>query len=411
MPWYIAFAISVLVIIAGIYKKLNIGLTMLLGAAALGVLSRLSLEQYWQLISSSLLSSITIMLVISVLLLGVLGHVLKSTGALEAIIDHLQYLVSDLRLITAAMPMLIGMLTVPGGAILSAPFCTEAGGKLKISAARQSAINIWFRHALYFMLPLFPSLIVASQLSTVSLGRFALHNLPLTIIGFIVGFYFLFKGHHARKQKTAITVMRIWQFFISISPLLLIFMLVVFLDLYFPLALLAGILLALLNYLPPGKRTGTFFIRLKTLLLPGIKLPIALVIIGIMVYKEMLTATNVISSLTEAVLTTGIPVIFLAVVFPFLVGLLVGENAASIAILFPLFIPLVPAGEYTYSAYLAFVYVSSTAGHMISPAHPCFSLTNEYCGTDMKKVVVLLLPLLILVLIIAFFITLAYGYY
>lgn len=413
MPWYIALSGSIVMILICIYKKVNIGLTMIAGAIALGLLIWLPANEYLLVLFNGLWNSITIMLVISIILLGVLGHILKETGALEEIIENLNTLISDIRIIAVAMPMLIGMLTVPGGAILSAPLCAEAGTRLEASPVRQAVINNWFRHVLYFMFPLFPSLIIASQLSGISLSRFFLHNLPLTIIGTVFGFIYLFKGYNPDGEviNNTFSWNKFGRLLRSILPLIVVLFLVVLFELYFPLALLIGIMIALLNYLPGENLITEFINRIKTMIIPGIKLPVALVIIGIMLYKEMLTHTGVISDMTNLVLDLGLPVLVLIAVISFLVGMLTGDNSASVVILFPLFLPLIPAGGAINSAYFAFLYAGSTAGHIISPAHPCFSLTKEYYGVEIKNFILLTLPMLIVVMIAGFFITLLFGFY
>jgi len=401
MPWYIALSGSIVIIILGIYKKLNIGLTMLVGAITLGLLDGLGLSEFFIVFLSGLWNSITIMLVISIILLGVLGYILKETGALNEIINNLQSLLSDIRLIAVAMPALIGMLTVPGGAILSAPLCVETGNQLNMPSERQAVINIWFRHVFYFIIPLFPSLILASQLSAINISRYVLHNLPLTIAGVLFGFYFLFRNYSTGTTGISISWQKLLQLLKSVMPLILVMILVVFFNVYFPLA----------NYLPPKDRAQEFARRIKTLILPGIKIPVAFVIIGIMVYKEMLEHTEVIIDLTNIVIDLGVPLIFLLTFIPFLVGMLTGDNSASVAILFPMFLPIIPAGTAASSAYFAYLYASSTSGHIISPAHPCFSLTKEYCKGDTKKIILLTLPLLGVVMLVGFLITLLFGYY
>ncbi len=411
MAWYFALSGSIIVILAGIYKKLNIGLTMILGALSLGLLAGLPPAEFQQVLIDGLWNSITIMLVISIILLGVLGYILKATGALEEIILNLQALVSDVRVIAVAMPALIGMLTVPGGAILSAPLCGEAGDKMELPVGRQAVVNIWFRHVLYFMLPLFPSLILAAQLSGVPIGRFVMHNLPLTIIGILFGFYYLFRGYKPEKSGFSFSWGKAWLLIKSILPLLVILFLVVVIDMYFPLALLAGIFIALINYLPRENLFSELLNRLKTMIIPGIKIPVAIVIAGIMIYKEMLTHSEVIADLTTLVLDMGIPVIFLIAVIPFLVGMLTGDNSASVAVIFPMFMPLLPQEPLTYSAYLAFLYASSTAGHIISPAHPCFSLTKEYFKAEIKNLIAPTLPMLAVVMAAGFLFTLMFGFH
>jgi uncharacterized protein len=416
MPWYLALPGSILVILAGIYKKLNIGLTMLLGSLTLGLMTGLPLTDFFEVAFNSLWNNITIMLVISILLLGILGYILKATKALDMLINSLQELVKDVRVISAAMPMLVGMLTVPGGAILSAPLCAATGNRLGLPPLRQAVVNNWFRHVIYFMFPLFPSIIITAELSGVSLGRLFMHNLPLTLIGIVFGYFYLFRGYgnvvsannEGNDRPTCYKHLTLIQ---SLTPLLLILILVVFFDLYFPLALLVGIIAAIVNYLPRKKKSAAFFFRLKTMLLPGLKFNVAFVIIGIMFYKEMLEHTAAINELTEFLLTLGLPVIILITVVSFVVGMLTGDNSASMAILLPMFIPLIPPEGMIFSAYVAYLYAGSTAGHIISPAHPCFALTKEYYLVEIKNFIILTLPLLLVVLAAGFIITMLFGIY
>jgi uncharacterized protein len=411
MPWYIALILSIIIILIGIYKKQNIGLTMLIGAFFLGLLVGLPFNIFIKVFFDGLVNKITVMLIISIILLGILGNILKQTGAMEEILVNLQSLLSDIRVIAAAIPALISMLTVPGGAILSAPLCAEAGNIMALPPHRQAAVNIWFRHVLYFILPLFPSLILASQLSGVSMSHFVLFNLPLTAIGIIFGFYYLFWGYKKRSKGNNLSGLKIWGLLRSILPLILIMFLVVAFELYFPLAIVAGIVLALLNFMPAGNYIFTLYKRLKTMILPGIKLPVALVIIGIMIYKEMLEKSEVLIDMTDLILELGIPVIVLITFIPFLIGMLTGDNSASVAVIFPMFIPLFPLDNFTvYTAYAAYLYASSTAGHIISPAHPCFALTKEYFKEDTKNIIVLILPLLAVVMFTGLLVTILASY-
>ena len=428
MPWYLALSGSVLIILAGTYKKYNIGLIMVLAAAVLGLLSGLPAAGYLETLQAGILNEITIMLILGIILIGILGHVLKGTGAMKDIIDQLHQMVANSCLIAAALPMLIGMLAVPGGAVMSAPLCEATGKRLQMSPVRLAAVNNWFRHVLYFTFPLFPSLIVASGLSGVSLGLIFIHNLPLTIAGTIGGYYLLFRGfpcravdHNSDLNMPAASVsngdspadqtggrkpfLLIW----SLAPILLALALVLLFNLYFPLALSAGLVLALLYGLPSRGRAEVIAGRLRTMILPGVNLTVAFVIVGIMLYKEMLSQTGVIASLASEVLELGLPVLALVMGVSFMVGLLTGDNTASIAILVPLLLPLISREGAAVSACVAFLYACSTAGHIISPAHPCFALTKEYFGVEAKTFVGLTLPLLALVLTVSLVLTLLLG--
>ncbi|HSW36272.1 MAG TPA: DUF401 family protein [Candidatus Limnocylindrales bacterium] len=413
MPWYIGLSCSILVILGGLHKKVNIGLIMIAGALLLGALQGLPLPEFFATARDSLLDRTTLVLITSVVLLGILGHILEATGSLSEMFQSIEAMVDDLRLVTAALPMFVGMLTVPGGAIFSAPMCAVLGNRLNMPAHRQASANIWFRHILYLMLPLFPAMILASQLSGVSVNRFMLHNIHLTVIGTVGAYFYLFRGLPKNVTKSGLNLN--WdmvKFFLrSVAPLLLILTLVVLFNVLFPVTLVAAILLALLNYLPRYKPLEVFWHRMKTMLLPGLSPRVAIIVAGIMFYKEMLEVTGAIYGFTGFLMTLGVPIIFLIAVVPFFVGALIGDNTASVGILFPLFMPLLPVGGSTYSAYLAFLFVSSSVGHILSPAHPCFSLTKEYFKVEFKGILKDMLPLLALVMTVALITTLFFGYY
>ncbi len=61
MPWYIALSGSITIILVCIYKKINIGITMIAGAVALGLLVWLPANDYLVVIYNGLWNSITIL--------------------------------------------------------------------------------------------------------------------------------------------------------------------------------------------------------------------------------------------------------------------------------------------------------------------------------------------------------------
>ena len=203
MTWFAALALSLLIIIIGVYRKLNMGLVMLAAALALLASSGDAWPTLLRTVQSTLTDRSARVLLICVLLIGVLGNLLKQTGALQSMIYHLERLVGDLRLLTAALPALIGILTVPGGAIFSAPLVEQAGGKAGLDAVRQAAANLWFRHALYFAYPLFPSVIIASELSGLGALTFLRYNLFPTTVALAAAYGLIFHGVSGKTGNTA----------------------------------------------------------------------------------------------------------------------------------------------------------------------------------------------------------------
>jgi uncharacterized protein len=414
----LGLAAAIVVVIICMRKGINIGIAMFLGGTALGLVGWIGVLPFLKILGNALFDRITVYLVISIVLIGMLGHIMKETGSLQKMINPLARMMRDFRLIAAVLPLFVGMLPVPGGAVLSAPMLEEVGDRIELDSNEKAAINILFRHLFYFMFPLFPSMILAAQLANVSIYNFVRLNLIITVIAFIFSFFYIFhwkkKGEklscqtalpHSGFEGTCNWWQELGRFLQSISPLLLVLLLALGFELSFALALAVGVLLALLNYIPFNQQFFvTFGQRLRVMLFPGIKFSIVLTIIGIMFFKGMLEYTGVVSNAAQYLISIGIPLLLLLTVVPFLVGLLTGDNTASVGILFPIFMPLVGIGA-PQMAYLAYLYVSSTSGHIVSPAHPCFAVTREYFKADNKKIITLMFVPLMLVMLMALVIT------
>ncbi|MGM0419692.1 MAG: DUF401 family protein [Bacillota bacterium] len=68
-------------------------------------------------------------------------------------------------LIITAIPSVIGVLPMPGGAVFSAPIIEPIGKEISMSRERLTSLNIYYRHLWYFVSPYMPSLMIASSLS------------------------------------------------------------------------------------------------------------------------------------------------------------------------------------------------------------------------------------------------------
>ncbi|HVP36393.1 MAG TPA: DUF401 family protein, partial [Terriglobales bacterium] len=112
-----------------IKKKVQVGYTLLLGAIFLGILFSLPIPD---LIKNTLIACVewdTLHLLFIVILVTIFGGVLRYTQSLRDITDSLENLVKDTRTIMALLPALIGILPMPGGAMMSAPMIEEVGSR------------------------------------------------------------------------------------------------------------------------------------------------------------------------------------------------------------------------------------------------------------------------------------------
>lgn len=373
--------IAIVVIMLLARRRINIGLAMLAGCIVLIAGTPLALEQVVQAGKSVFINSVTWELAAAVLLISVLGHILKASGTLDAMVDSMLSLMGDARWIMLVLPGLMGALSVPGGSMMSAPIVDQLGDRVEIGPEYKTGINIVFRHIWYIAFPIIPSMILAASLAGMSAKKLAVLNLPALALGLISAWVFLLRplpgkvgGHWSGKELT--------RFILSIMPLLLVVVIYLVLEVNFVLALAIGILAALVNMPEPGEEPlfrrmlVSGIGRAKTMVLPGLRPSLLLVVAGIMLFKELLTISGVVNSFAYDLVSLGIPMWLLLLVLPLLVGLATGSHEAAVGIAIPVFVPLLAAD--TYLAGVGLTYISATMGYLTSPLHLCIILTREF---------------------------------
>lgn len=379
--------IAIVIIMLLARKRINIGLAMLVGCAVLIIGTPLDMDQVITAAKTAYLSKVTWELAGAVILIGVLGHILKTSGALDMMVDSLLHLMGDPRWLMVVLPGLIGALTVPGGAMMSAPIVDQLGNRMNIDPEHKTGINIIFRHIWYIVLPIIPSIMLAASLAGISARQLAVLNIPALLIGLISAWFYLLHnlpGKASGKWDNRDFLM----FLTSIMPLLLVVVIYLVLGINFVLALAIGAVFALINL--PGEppqisrllRTG--LIRARTMIIPSLRPQLILVIAGIMLFKELLFVSGLVNSFAADLVALGIPMWILLVILPLLVGLTTGSHEAAVGIAIPVFVPLLPAE--IYLAGVGLTYITATIGYLMSPLHLCVILTREYYNAKFARI-------------------------
>lgn len=388
-----AALLSVAIIMLLVRRRINTGLAMLAGALVLVVLAPLQPQLALAAVRAALESAATWTLTLAVVLIGILGHILKASGAMNILLDKLVQLAGNPRWPLLLVPGLIGSLSVPGGAMMSAPMVGQLGERAGGSSEFQTGVNIVFRHLWYVVFPVIPSVVMAAGLAGVTPLTLAAQNLWVAAAGVVFAWCYLLAGlssPSAGGGETGFNWADVGRVLLAMLPLAVVLVLFLGLGLYFPLALLAGIGVALLNF--PGKgglwKTGAS--RLRSMVLPGIQYQLLLVVPGVMVYKEVLAASSVLDDFAGRLVTLGVPLWLLLTFFPLAIGLLTGSHEAAVGIALPVFVPLLP--EDAFLPALGLLYVSCTLGYIISPLHLCLILTREYFGSRLGGVFRYTLP-------------------
>jgi hypothetical protein len=380
-----------------IRKKWNLGYIMIFASLLLGVLFRLKVKDIILNVVLAIIDSMTLKLFGIIVLVFLLSGVLRKIESLRDIVDSLQKLVKDHRLILAFIPAFLGLIPMPAGAMFSAPMVNEVASRMNLQAEEKTFINYWFRHIWELIWPLYPSIILFSALLEVEIREIVKVQFPLTIALFIIGLVWEqrnIKRNIIENTNRKDVFFNMKKLFLGTWPILLIAVFVLFVKLDFLISLSIVILsLILLN------RYKIKVKDIKDIIKSDLDLNILFLIAGIMIFQRMLEATGIIIIIPEFFTGLGIPRLVVLFIIPFLVGILTGISSATVGICFPVLLPfMVVQNEFNLN-YAMFAYVGAYIGMMISPVHLCLVVTKDYFKADLAKIYKLLaLPLLIIIL-------------
>lgn len=142
--------------------KIKLSYILLIACCILALLSGMGSEAAWNSLTNTFTNFSSLNTILSVMMVSILGGLMKDYKILDKIVESIYKILRNKKIILMVLPALMGVLIVPGGALLSAPFIYEMGEEMKIPASRRAAINLVFRHIAMFILPFSTGLLVIS---------------------------------------------------------------------------------------------------------------------------------------------------------------------------------------------------------------------------------------------------------
>ena len=364
-------------------RRWNLGAVLLLASAVVGLLFSYPLLAVGRDVLLASVDLLTLRLAISIVLIMALSELLRETASLQGMVEALQDLIPSGPFVIAALPALIGLLPMVGGAMFSAPMVNEIGARFDVDRGRKTFINYWFRHIWEYVFPLYPSMMLAAALLDLATFQLARATWPLTAAAVAGGIIFGLVGMKrklnnatppsARLDKLRTLATSIW-------PIGL----VIVLSLALPLDERATLIISLVV-------TITLVIRLKRIkvrtlghvLHKHIPWETVVVLFGALIFRRVLDKSGAIGSVSETLVRSHVPLMLIAFMIPFIAGLLTGLSHAAFSIGFPVVLPLVaPDGAAIAPGWAAWMMAGAFLGVMCSPLHLCLSLTRLYFKAD-----------------------------
>lgn len=358
--------------------KAPVGLTLfaagLLAAALYRVPLPSLLDGYWQLLKSARFLSLTGVIV----LVTILGALLGELGHLGRLSSACSRLYGGTRTAVAVLPFLIGLMPMPGGALLSAPLVGSLLAKPKYSPEFRTATNYWFRHLAEPFWPIYPGVILTEAVTGMPMARVALLQFPLSIFMLIMGILFLSR----RIDRTPGTAVGSGGALADILKSLWPIVGAILLYGVFGLNLVFSLLLAL-TALVLVSRPGIPV--LVQSIKKGLSYRLTLVVFGIMSFQSVLELSGAIKSVPTFAQAMHFPPWALIILVCFTLGFLTGMVAAYIGMGYALlagflYQPTVMPGN------ILLGYLAGYLGMLLSPTHLCLVLSTSHFGANLGKV-------------------------
>ena len=397
--------------------KVEVGVVLILSSAVLGALFALPAVGIARAMSFDVLGRDAalhmllfkaVRLIFIIVMINGLGRLLEAAGTMRRLIGALGDLISDGRYVMAAIPAAIGLLPMPGGAMLSAPFVGELGDRMEVGPENKTLVNYWFRHIFEYAWPLYPAVLIAAEQTGRALDVVVKAHAPMVLASALVGLVFL----HLRVERRSLNVGHKSTVFANMLTIL---------QAAWPVAVVA-LAVGLAPKLNPSDGEGVV-LRVWDLAIPASEwvFPGALVVVnvavallarlswaqmrevagssfkgqtvvlvlGIYMLRGMFDKTDVTGNMPGLLASIGVPSVIVIFVVPFIVGLLTGYNVAAVSTSFPALVALLPTGGHVLIAYCGAFF-----GVLLSPVHLCLILTKDYFKAHLGHVYRVIVPML-----------------
>jgi len=391
--------------------KVPLAAALFAGAIILGPLFGLGYAATASAVLTGAVQLNTLALIVITILLLALSHTMQAAGQMERIVSLARAMLRRPAMAMAALPALIGLLPMPGGALFSAPMVRSASGDARLSGGFLSAVNYWFRHIWEHWWPLYPGVILAMTLTQSRLDEFILHQFPLGISMTLSGLL-IFRGIHpdlnvagppaepGTRRRLVHETSSIWVILVTWTVATIGFRVTGLealpttvrpvLEKYVPITL--GLMVSLVwTVLLNGSGTA----GLKQAFTKRSPYDMAILVLCVMIFRHMLMATEAAPRIAAELTALRVPLVLVVIVLPFVAGLVTGLAVGFVGTSFPIVLALAATAVTSNAGmrpYIVLAYAFGHLGQMLSPLHLCHIVSNRYFETGYAQVYRRILP-------------------
>lgn len=388
----VLLAIIFIVLLVLMARRVPLYAAMDLGILLGFVLFRLDLKAIGEILSKGALSKTTIYLVLAFYSITFLQRMMEKRNHLQLAEHSLTRLFGSRRINATLAPFTIGLLPSVGAVLMSRPIVDNAAGD-SLSIEERCFVTSFYRHISEAFLPTYATIILAIELSGVSMPAFVLSMLPVVFLLFLLGFIFYVRKIPKTSMVEGVNKKEeVKNLFISLWAIGASIVLILSLGIPVHFAVIPVILLSIV--------VNRFsFEELKPMFLSAFEIKLILTTFSIMIFKEMLVFTGVIDQLPALFQSFPLPPVIIFGLIFFLGSILAGTQA-----MVAMMLPVATSSLGSHLGLPVFIMSINFIASQVSITHICLGVICEDYGLPFTSLVRKTLPVMV------FFILLSSAY-
>jgi len=376
-----AFVVSFILLGILVYKRVGLGTTLTLTAVVFGLLS-LEGGDVARVFHRTLLDRVTVSLVLATFGVMLLSLLYRETGLVTVLSRSLSRIVKSSKLVVSILPAVIGLLPVPGGALLSAPMVESEARRLKLEKSKEAYVNIWFRHTIFPVYPMSQVLILTAALTDSSLLSLIVRQVPVVVVMAVVGYFVGFwraslaeKASEGRLYSSLLSLLK------AFAPILIMIFAVAIFAIDVSTAAFLGVIILLIIAKPTKKAVLTPF-KSKTIY------QVTLAAFGAMLLRNVTVASGVSEIFGRLIAGGGMSDVVLLSALPMILAFLLGSPSGGVAISVSML-----TGVLNFEPKTAgLLFIATYLGYLGAPTHLCLVLTADYFKSSLGGIYKYLIP-------------------
>lgn len=375
MQDFLAVIVSFLVIPVLSKRKIPVGLAICICAFIMALLGGLGLAGFGNAVAATFLNFDKVQQLIVIAEISIIGVLIRKYKIIDKVLEYLSEIVKSRRLILMFIPAITGMLSVPGGAIMSAPLVDQLGEKSNLPKPHRAIINLVFRHVPMFIMPYTTGyLLVLSLAPKVSIYKMIGLNSIFAVIYVIIGYYlYIRKVKEDTESQNSFKWTKLIGLLKYTAPLYVAVLLNLLLGIPFYIGMLVNLLILFLLH-----PTKMFLMDAVRAFNPNV----LYALIGVYFIQGIIGQMESINTFLAFTFGNQNTVMFGIIAISLFLGTTTGFQPSALGVLLPIIVAL-PLSDNMMLLYCYFTFVWSFMGYFFSPMHLCQLFTCEYMKVRM----------------------------